>query len=114
MAKMADLEYKIHEITDRIRELRSILGITEDEMAEAPEYDDEDSFSTKTRLPRFVMKDAILKDFITDPHQHILYEYDFIDPKTFYIEFQKVAQTEKPDEFPRCTFQKGTLSGSQV
>ena len=34
MAKMADLEYKIHEITDRIRELRSILGITEDEMAE--------------------------------------------------------------------------------
>ena len=70
-------------------------------MAEEPEYDDEDSFSTKSRLPRFVMKDAILKDFITDPHQHILYEYDFIDPKTFYIEFQKVAQTEKPEELPR-------------
>ena len=34
MAKMADLEFKIHEITDRIRELRSILGITEEEMAE--------------------------------------------------------------------------------
>ena len=33
MAKMADLEYKIHEITDRIRELRSILGISEEEMA---------------------------------------------------------------------------------
>ena len=81
----------------------------EEDMAEEPEYDDEDSFSTKSRLPRFVMKDAILKDFITDPHQHILYEYDFIDPKTFYIEFQKVAQTDKPEEFPRCTHQKGTL-----
>ena len=46
----------------------------EEDMAEEPEYDDEDSFSTKSRLPRFVMKDAILKDFITDPHQHILYE----------------------------------------
>ena len=34
MAKMADLEYKIHEITDRIRELRTILGISEEEMAE--------------------------------------------------------------------------------
>ena len=34
MAKMADLEFKIHEITDRIRELRSILGITEEEMAQ--------------------------------------------------------------------------------
>ena len=88
----------------------TLMDTSEDEeMAEAPEYDDEDSFSTKSQLPRFVMKDSILKDFITDPHQHILYEYDFIDPKTFYIEFQKVAQTEKPDEFPRCTFQKGTL-----
>lgn len=81
----------------------------EDEDFENPEYEEEDSFSTKSRLPKFVMKDAILKDFITDPHQHILYEYDFMDPKTFYIEFQKVAQTEKPDEFPRCTFQKGVI-----
>ena len=38
----------------------------EEEMTETPEYDDEDSFSTKSRLPRFVMKDAILKDFITE------------------------------------------------
>ncbi len=81
----------------------------EDEDVESPEYEEEDSFSTKSRLPKFVMKDAILKDFITDPHQHILYEYDFMDPKTFYIEFQKVAQTEKPEDFPRCTFQKGVL-----
>jgi hypothetical protein len=81
----------------------------EDEDFDNPEYEEEDSFSTKSRLPKFVMKDAILKDFITDPHQHILYEYDFMDPKTFYIEFQKVAQTEKPDEFPRCTFQKGVM-----
>ena len=88
----------------------TLMDTSEDEeTAETPEYDDEDSFSTKSRLPRFVMKDAILKDFITDPHQHILYEYDFIDPKTFYIEFQKVAQTEHPEEFPRCTYQKGTL-----
>ena len=34
MAKMTDLEYKIHEIADRIRELRTILGISEEEMAE--------------------------------------------------------------------------------
>ncbi len=34
MANMTDLEYKIHEIADRIRELRTILGISEEEMAE--------------------------------------------------------------------------------
>ena len=34
MEKNTKLEYTIHEITDRIRELRTILGITEEEMAE--------------------------------------------------------------------------------
>ena len=34
MAGMTDLEYKIHEIADRIRELRTILGISVDEMAD--------------------------------------------------------------------------------
>ena len=33
MANMTDLEYKIHEIADRIRELRTILGISLEEMA---------------------------------------------------------------------------------
>ena len=33
MTKTTDLEYKIHEIADRIRELRTILGISMDEMA---------------------------------------------------------------------------------
>ena len=34
MAQLTDLEYKIREIADRIRELRTILGISEEEMAE--------------------------------------------------------------------------------
>ncbi len=83
----------------------TIMDTSEDEeMTETPEYDDEDSFSTKTRLPKFVMKDAILKDFITDPHQHIMYEYDFMNPKVFYIELQKVLQTDDAAGFPRCTY----------
>ena len=48
----------------------------DDLVDEEPEYDEEDQYSTKTRLPKFIMKDAILKDFISDPHQHILYEYE--------------------------------------
>ncbi len=81
----------------------------EDDSFENPDYDEEDTFSTKSNIPKFVMKEAILKDFITDPHQNILYEYDFINPKTFYIEFQKAAKTDKPEDFPRCTFSKGEL-----
>ena len=47
MAKMADLEYKIHEITDRIRELRSILGISEEEMASRLGITVEDTRATR-------------------------------------------------------------------
>lgn len=76
----------------------------ENEIYNVPEYDEEDSYSTKSRLPKFIMKSAIIKDFITDPHQHIMYEYDFINPKIFYIELLKVARTDTAKGFPRCTY----------
>lgn len=76
---------------------------------ESPDYEDEDQYSTKSNLPKFVMSEALLKDFITDPHQHIMYEYDFMNPKVFYIELQKALQTDSADEFPRCTYKKEEL-----
>lgn len=76
---------------------------------ETPDYEDEDQYSTKSNLPKFVMSEALLKDFITDPHQHIMYEYDFMNPKVFYIELQKALQTDSADEFPRCTYKKEEL-----
>ncbi len=82
----------------------TLMDTSDDEDMEEPEYDEEDTFSTKSRLPKFVMKDALLKDFISDPHQHILYEYDFMNPKIFYLELQKVVKTEDGSELPRCTY----------
>jgi len=82
----------------------TLTDTADDEESQDPEYEDEDIYSTKSHLPKFVMKDAILKDFITDPHQHILYEYDFMNPKIFYIELQKVLQAEADITYPRCTF----------
>ena len=84
----------------------TLMDISEDEVSEVPEYDDEDEFSTKSNLPTFVMADAVLKDFISDPHQHIMYEYDFMNPKVFYIELQKVLQTDDAAGFPRCTYKQ--------
>ena len=80
------------------------MDTSDDEEMEEPEYDDGDSFSTKTHLPNFVMRDSLLKNFITDPHQHILYEYDFMNPKIFYLELQKTLQTDDASGFPRCTY----------
>ena len=53
--------------------------------------------------PKFIMKESILNKMISDPHQHILYEYDFLNPKVFYLELMKVAQTQDDVEYPRCT-----------
>ncbi|MCR4681175.1 MAG: plasmid pRiA4b ORF-3 family protein [Bacteroidales bacterium] len=87
----------------------TLMDTSDEDDMEEPEYDESDSFSTKSRLPKFVMKDSLLKNFITDPHQHILYEYDFMNPKIFYLELQKTLQTDSAEGFPRCTFKSMEL-----
>ena len=57
----------------------SLMDMGDDEVKEEPEYDDEDEYSLRSRLPIFVMRDSLLKDFISDPHQHIMY-YSILIP----------------------------------
>jgi len=87
----------------------TLIDMQDDSETEAPNYDDEEEFSTASNLPKFIMKDAILKDFITDPHQHIMYEYDFINPKVFYIELLKTLPAKENVDYPRCTLSEGVL-----
>ena len=82
----------------------TLMDTSDDEVYDEPEYDEDDQYSTKSHIPTFVMCESLLKDFISDPHQHIMYEYDFMNPKVFYIELQKVLQTDEPSLFPRCTY----------
>ena len=81
----------------------SLMDMGDDSEKEDPEYEEGDEFSLRSKLPISVMKDSLLKEFITDPHQHIMYEYDFLNPKVFYIELLKVLTAEDGVEYPRCT-----------
>lgn len=82
----------------------TLLDMQDDMEMQESEYNEEDSFSTRASLPKFVMSESVLNKFITDPHQHIMYEYDFLHPKVFYIELLKALQTdEAAEKFPRCT-----------
>ena len=81
----------------------SLMDMGDDSEKEEPEYEEGDEFSLRSKLPISVMKDSLLKEFITDPHQHIMYEYDFLNPKVFYIELLKVLTAEDGVEYPRCT-----------
>ncbi len=81
----------------------TLIDMKDDEVEDMPEYEEEDGYTTKTHLPKFIMKDSILNKMISDPHQHIMYEYDFLNPKVFYLELMKVAKAQDNVEYPRCT-----------
>ena len=87
----------------------TLIDMQDDTEVETPNYKEEEEFSTLSNLPKFIMKDAVLKDFITDPHQYIMYEYDFINPKVFYLELLKTLPAKENEEYPRCSFSKGIL-----
>jgi len=91
---------------------RKLKEITLLDMSEETENEEveEDEERTRKKIPIFTMNNAILKNFIDDPHQRMLYVYDFIDLKTFYIELSKiVSYTTSGIHFPRCTKSIGNL-----
>ena len=81
----------------------TLVDMFDDQEVEVPEYDEMDDHSTQSNIPKFVMKDALLKDFITDPHQQIIYEYNFLNPQFFYIELLKTLQVDPKVTYPRCS-----------
>ncbi|PKP21216.1 MAG: hypothetical protein CVU04_02240 [Bacteroidetes bacterium HGW-Bacteroidetes-20] len=81
----------------------TLIDMFDDQEVETPEYDENDDFSTQSNIPKFVMKDVLLKDFITDPHQQMIYEYNFLNPQFFYIELLKTLEVNPKITYPRCT-----------
>ncbi len=54
-----------------------------------------------------LMQDAVLKDFIDDPHQRLLFVYDSLNQWTFYIEMVKIQQAASDTIYPVFTRQEG-------
>lgn len=53
--------------------------------------------------PKVMMKNSKLRDFIDDPHQKIIYIFDFMALWTFYIELTKILPAEEAKaDYPRC------------
>jgi hypothetical protein len=60
-----------------------------------------------------VMRNSLIRDFINEPRQRLLYEHDFLSMKTFFIELLSVSRIKQEGIFPRCTFKRGALSNLQ-
>jgi hypothetical protein len=81
-------------------------GIDEDE--------DEEPIGIKTKIPIQVMSEVRIKDLIEDPHQRFLYEYDFLNPKIFYLELIKISDIDEKKEYPVIVKSMGTLSANSI
>jgi len=63
---------------------------------------DEDNEDPEKRIP--IMKKSQIQDFIDDPHQKIIYVYDFIEMWTLHIELVGIEMKEKAGvKYPLCT-----------
>jgi hypothetical protein len=77
-------------------------------------YDDDlDQVVTETFIPN-LMKDSLLKNFIEDPHQRLIYEYYGKDIFIFFIELFKIIKTDECINLPRCVTSKGELPKKTV
>ena len=80
-----------------------------------PEFDDDDDRKPMNiPIPVMIMENVKIKEMIDDPHQRILFEYDFLNPKLFYIELMKIVDADPKKEYPLCVKKEGTLIPSVV
>lgn len=79
--------------------------ITLIEMINGSEEEDD----TKHIEETFVMHKAVIRDFINEPSQRLLYEYDFLNMKTFYIELVSVFSQKDEAVYPKCTNKRGEI-----
>jgi len=72
-------------------------------------YDEDiDQVVTETYVPH-LMKESVLKKFIDDPHQRLMYEFTGKDSYIFFIELFKIIKTDECIPMPRCVNAKGEL-----
>lgn len=57
-----------------------------------------------------IMGHAIIRDFINEPRQRLMFEYDFLNLKTFFIELLSVYKKKDETVYPKCTFKRGTIT----
>lgn len=70
---------------------------------------EDDSAEREGNITKSVMSESVLSDFIDDPHQRLIYEYDFLNIKTFYIELLKTFESVGKDKYPKCIYALGDM-----
>ena len=88
-------------------EWNKISEITLIDMAD--KFDDETESDEKNRPVIYVMSESKLQDFIKGGPQRLVYEYDFLHLKTFYIELRETIPVNDKHNYPRCVRSYGKI-----
>jgi len=75
-----------------------------------PEFDDDDRKPVNIPIPVMIMEDVKIREVIEDPHQRILFEYNFLNPRVFFIELIKIVDGDPKKDYPVCVKKEGTLT----
>ena len=92
------------------RKKKEITLINMKDDFEEEEDDDDIRTPKKSRIPVYEMDKVKIKDIIDDPHQRLLYEYDFLNPKIFFVELTKIVEADKTKTYPVCIKSTGKLA----
>ncbi len=84
------------------------IQLVETSAIERKKHVEEDDHIDNHQKP-LLMRDSELKDFIDDPHQRLLFLYDYINRWTFYIELIKIMPEDKGIVYPRFSKSKGPV-----
>lgn len=93
---------KLKEITlfDMDSEVESFKNETDEDM------EDQDQYLVTEKQ---TMAETVISQFINDPHQRIIYEQNFLNINTFYIELLKSFEGKEEKKYPVCTHSSGEL-----
>lgn len=73
--------------------------------------DEEENVNSDKKTKKIILMDnSKLCDFIDEPHQRIIYLYDYLNSWTFYIELVKIISAKPKTQYPCCVKSVGNIS----
>jgi len=90
--------------------LREITLIDMGDKIPDTDFDEDDRKPVSVPIPVMIMDDVKIREVIEDPHQRMLFEYNFLNPTIFFIELMKIVEGDPKKVYPVCVKKEGTMA----
>lgn len=90
----------------KLKEIQLVDKTTQESRGENP---DSEEGPPENKNKTLLMHECVLKDYIDDPHQRLMFLYDPMNQWTFYIELVKINPADKSQSYPRFSKSVGPV-----